>query len=60
LPLFVGLSVTPRVWVNEAPTGPNAGKILQPVPEADVAVQRPDALVAAPPPKNAEPPPSRP
>ena len=30
LPLFVGLSVTPYVHVNEAPTGPDAGKMLQP------------------------------
>ena len=74
LPLFVGLSVTPRVWVNETPTGPNAGKILQPLPAPGVAVQRPDALVGAPPrnavapdaappnaapPRNAEPSPSR-
>jgi membrane fusion protein (multidrug efflux system) len=29
-PLFVGLSVTPYVRVNEPPTGPNAGKVLQP------------------------------
>jgi membrane fusion protein (multidrug efflux system) len=29
LPLFIGLSVTPYVHVNEAPTGPDAGKVLQ-------------------------------
>src|SRR6185312_15998108 len=29
-PLFVGLSVTPYVHVNEPPTGPDAGKLLQP------------------------------
>ncbi len=29
-PLFVGLSVTARVHVNEPPAGPDAGKILQP------------------------------
>ncbi len=29
-PLFNGLSVTPYVHVNEPPTGPNAGKLLQP------------------------------
>ncbi len=28
-PLFIGLSVTPHVYVNEKPTGPNAGKLLQ-------------------------------
>jgi membrane fusion protein, multidrug efflux system len=30
VPLFIGLSVTPYVHVNEAPSGPNAGKVLQP------------------------------
>lgn len=30
LPLFTGLSVTPYVYFKEAPTGPNAGKFLQP------------------------------
>src|SRR5262245_25988101 len=30
LPLFVGLSVTPRVRIHEPPTGPDAGKVLQP------------------------------
>jgi membrane fusion protein (multidrug efflux system) len=29
-PLFIGLSVTPHVYVNEKPTGPDAGKVLQP------------------------------
>lgn len=29
-PLFVGLSVEPHVYYKEAPTGPNAGKFLQP------------------------------
>ena len=29
-PLFIGLSVTASVRVNEPPTGPNAGKVLQP------------------------------
>jgi membrane fusion protein, multidrug efflux system len=29
-PLFIGLSVRPVVRVNEPPTGPNAGQILQP------------------------------
>jgi membrane fusion protein (multidrug efflux system) len=28
-PLFIGLSVTPRVFVNEKPTGPDAGRFLQ-------------------------------
>jgi membrane fusion protein (multidrug efflux system) len=29
-PLFIGLSVTPYVHVHEQPTGPHAGKVLQP------------------------------
>ena len=29
-PLFIGLSVTPYVRVNDTPTGPDAGKMLQP------------------------------
>jgi membrane fusion protein, multidrug efflux system len=29
-PLFVGLSVVPYVYYREAPTGPHAGKVLQP------------------------------
>jgi membrane fusion protein (multidrug efflux system) len=31
LPLFVGLSVRPSVYVKKKPTGPNAGKFLQEV-----------------------------
>jgi len=30
LPLFVGLSVTPSIDIRNAPTGPDAGKYLQP------------------------------
>ncbi len=30
VPLFIGLSVTPYVHVNEQPSGPDAGKVLQP------------------------------
>jgi membrane fusion protein (multidrug efflux system) len=30
-PLFVGVSVEPRVYYKEPPTGPNAGAVLQPV-----------------------------
>ena len=30
VPLFIGLSVRPRVDLNKAPTGPDAGKVLQP------------------------------
>ncbi len=29
MPLFIGLSVTPRVRIHETPTGPNAGQYLQ-------------------------------
>jgi membrane fusion protein (multidrug efflux system) len=29
-PLFVGLSVVPYVYIKEPPTGPDAGKLLQP------------------------------
>jgi membrane fusion protein, multidrug efflux system len=29
-PLFIGLSATPYVYIHEPPTGPNAGKVLQP------------------------------
>lgn len=36
-PLFIGLSVTPYVYVNEKPTGPNAGKVLQPYLAVDGA-----------------------
>ena len=32
-PLFVGLSVVPYVYYRESPTGPNAGKMLQPTTE---------------------------
>src|SRR5215468_5924020 len=28
-PLFIGTSVTPYVYINKAPTGPDAGKFLQ-------------------------------
>jgi membrane fusion protein (multidrug efflux system) len=37
--LFVGLSVTPYVHINEEPTGPAAGVMLQPyVPEAPIVL----------------------
>ena len=42
-PLFIGLSVEPRVRIKEQPTGPDAGKFLQPL-----AVQsQPSATTAA-------------
>jgi membrane fusion protein (multidrug efflux system) len=39
-PLFVGLSVVPRVYYKERPTGPSAGEVLQPLyplPEGQTA-----------------------
>jgi membrane fusion protein (multidrug efflux system) len=33
-PLFVGLSVVPYVYYREPPTGPSAGKMLQPLTES--------------------------
>jgi membrane fusion protein, multidrug efflux system len=41
-PLFIGLSVTPRVHVNETPTGPDAGKVLQPYLPGTTAAAPPD------------------
>jgi membrane fusion protein, multidrug efflux system len=32
-PLFIGTSVTPYVYFNKPPTGPDAGKLLQSAPE---------------------------
>ena len=43
VPLFVGLSVRPYVHVHAEPTGPNAGKVLQPHPS-----QQESAATAAP------------
>jgi membrane fusion protein (multidrug efflux system) len=40
-PLFVGISVTPRVHIKDEPTGPNAGQFLQPLTAAAAAA--PDA-----------------
>jgi membrane fusion protein (multidrug efflux system) len=37
-PLFIGLSVTPYVHVNEKPTGLHAGKVLQPYLAGPMAV----------------------
>jgi membrane fusion protein (multidrug efflux system) len=37
-PLFIGTSVVPYVYVNKAPTGPDAGKFLQTqVPQSQTA-----------------------
>ncbi len=41
VPLFIGLSVTPYVYVKEPPTGPDAGKVLQPFVPIPVATTQP-------------------
>ncbi len=47
-PLFIGLSVTPHVHVNEKPTGPDAGKVLQPYsPAAGFTYSAGDAAMTA-------------
>ncbi len=47
VPLFIGLSVTPYVYFQEPPTGPNAGRFLQQL--ATQAVQeRPPAIKPVP------------
>ena len=38
-PLFIGLSVTPSVRINDPPTGPDAGKVLQPYSATRAAPQ---------------------
>jgi len=38
--LFIGLSVTPQVHVHEAPSGPNAGKLLQPYSPTGALLER--------------------
>lgn len=40
-PLFIGLSVTPYVYVDKKPTGPDAGKMLQSLVPAAVPVSTP-------------------
>jgi membrane fusion protein (multidrug efflux system) len=40
-PLFIGLSVTPYVHVNQRPTGPNAGRMLQPYQASPAAAPPP-------------------
>ncbi|HEX5243146.1 MAG TPA: HlyD family secretion protein, partial [Tepidisphaeraceae bacterium] len=41
VPLFIGLSVTPYVYVKEAPTGPDAGRVLQPYVPTPAATTQP-------------------
>ena len=40
-PLFIGLSVTPYVYVHEKPTGPDAGRMLQSLMPGRVPVSAP-------------------
>jgi membrane fusion protein, multidrug efflux system len=45
-PLFVGLSVVPYVYYKEAPTGPHAGEMLQPLhplPQGPTVLIAPEA-----------------
>ena len=44
---FIGLSVTPRVRVHEPPTGPNAGKVLQPYPRPPRSPSRREPAMSA-------------
>jgi membrane fusion protein (multidrug efflux system) len=38
-PLFIGTSVVPYVYINQSPTGPDAGKFLQAhAPQPPIAV----------------------
>ena len=39
--LFIGLSVTPHVYVHEKPTGPDAGRMLQSLMPGRVPVSAP-------------------
>jgi membrane fusion protein (multidrug efflux system) len=41
-PLFIGTSVEPTVHLNEKPTGPDAGKVLQPVMLTTVPTTQPE------------------
>lgn len=47
-PLFIGLSVTPHVLVDEPATGPHAGNVLQPHAMTADAVDVPESIVPAP------------
>jgi membrane fusion protein, multidrug efflux system len=38
-PLFVGLSVEPRVYYKEKPTGPHAGEVLQPIADGSATTK---------------------
>ena len=47
IPLFIGLSVTPYVYVKEAPAGPDAGKILQPYAPTSAPTTQPSLIEPA-------------
>jgi len=53
LPLFIGLSVEPHVFVNEPPTGPDAGKFLQPPMELPTATPEANGQIKVQPPVEA-------
>ncbi len=42
-PLFIGLSVVPHVHINEKPSGPNAGDVLQPFRSTTAGATRSDS-----------------
>jgi membrane fusion protein (multidrug efflux system) len=46
-PLFVGLSVTPYVYYKEAPIGPHAGEVLQPLADLPGGPAEPQATTRA-------------
>jgi membrane fusion protein, multidrug efflux system len=48
MPLFIGLSVEPYVYIKETPTGPDAGKTLQPPLGGPPAASAAPAANAAP------------
>jgi len=50
-PLFVGISVEPVVRIKETPTGPDAGKFLQPYAATAPAASAPEPTPASPPAK---------
>jgi membrane fusion protein (multidrug efflux system) len=53
LPLFIGLSIEPYVFVNEPPTGPDAGKFLQPPMELPTVTPEANGQIKVQPPAEA-------
>ena len=47
-PLFIGTSVVPNVYINDPPTGPDAGKFLQAYAPRSAASPSPDLAASAP------------